>query len=123
MSLAGLGLGLTVLLPFVILRLLGGGDWKLVGSLGAFFGPRRLVIVLLVTFLVNAFMALVLVIWRKRFGQTARNVGHMLASFFSFRSLGSELNIDNAESVKVPFGIAAAVAVLIYVSSQQWIAF
>lgn len=123
MALAGLALGLAVLLPFVLLRMLGGGDWKLVGSLGAFFGPRRLILVLLLTFLINAFMALVLVVWKKRVGQTVRNVGQMLLSFALFRTPGQELSIDSAESAKIPFGIAAAIAVLIYVSSQPWVAF
>src|SRR5438270_14039845 len=37
LSLLGTGLGLGLLLPFVLVRSLGGGDWKLVGGLGAFF--------------------------------------------------------------------------------------
>src|SRR6202521_4935713 len=37
-SLLGAGLGLLVLLPFVFLRSLGAGDWKLAGALGAFVG-------------------------------------------------------------------------------------
>jgi len=36
---AGAGLGLLLLLPFVFLRSLGAGDWKLAGALGAFVGP------------------------------------------------------------------------------------
>lgn len=35
-SLLGAGLGLLLLLPFVLLRSLGAGDWKLAGALGAF---------------------------------------------------------------------------------------
>jgi prepilin peptidase CpaA len=123
MSLAGLALGLGVLLPFVLLRFLGGGDWKLVGSLGAFFGPSRLILILLLTFLINAFMALVLVLWRKRLGRTMRNVGGILISFLTFRAPGPELTIDSTESAKVPFGIASAIAVLLYVSSQPWVPF
>ena len=122
-SLAGLGLGLGILLPFVLLRMLGGGDWKLVGALGALFGPQRLILILFLTFLINALMALLLVIWKKRLGQTVRNIWQMLLSLFLFRAMGPELNIDSTESAKVPFGIAAAIAVLIYVSSQPWTAF
>lgn len=123
MSLAGLALGLGILLPFVLLRFLGGGDWKLVGVLGAFFGPERLIIVILITFLINAFIALVLVIWRRRLGQTVRNVGTMMLSLTTLRSPGTDLSIDSAESAKVPFGIAAAIAVLLYTASQPWVAF
>ena len=42
-SLLGAGLGLLLLLPFVFLRSLGAGDWKLAGALGAFVGPGVLV--------------------------------------------------------------------------------
>jgi prepilin peptidase CpaA len=38
LSLLGAALGVGLLLPFWLLRSLGGGDWKLVGGLGAFFG-------------------------------------------------------------------------------------
>jgi len=123
MSLAGAGLGLAILLPFVLLRFLGGGDWKLVGALGAFFGPQKLILVLFLTLLINAFMAIVLVIWRRRLGQTVRNMGSMILSLMVFRTPGPELSIDSAESAKVPFGIAAAIAVLLYTASQPWIAF
>lgn len=120
LSLLGTALGLGVLLPFVLVRSLGGGDWKLVGALGAFFGPRRLVQVLIYTLLINGVMALVMVIWKKRVGKTLRNLAHLIAAFFRFHLPPSDLSIDNPEAVKVPFGVAAAVAVLIYVSSQPW---
>jgi prepilin peptidase CpaA len=118
LSLLGTALGLGVLLPFVLIRSLGGGDWKLMGALGAFFGPQRLVQVLIYTLLINGVMALVLVIWKKRLGKTLRNVATMTASFFRFHLPGTDMTIDNPEAVKVPFGVAAAIAVLIYVPSQ-----
>src|ERR1700730_3003849 len=49
LSLAGAALGLGILLPFVLLGALGGGDWKLVGGLGAFLEAQRLVPVILLT--------------------------------------------------------------------------
>lgn len=120
LSLLGTALGLALLLPFVLLRSLGGGDWKLVGALGAFFGPRRLLQVLIYTLLINGVMALVLVIRKKRVGKTLRNLAHMTAAFFRFHLPSADLSIDNPEAVKVPFGVAAAVAVLIYASTQAW---
>ena len=38
-SLEGAGLALGLLLPLVLLRALGAGDWKLMGAVGAFMGP------------------------------------------------------------------------------------
>jgi prepilin peptidase CpaA len=123
LSLGGAAVGLGALLPFVLLGGLGGGDWKLVGALGALFEPRRLVPVLLVTLMINGIMALALVLWKKRLGKTLHNIGRIAAATFRFRSPGAELSIDNSETEKVPFGIAAAIATLLYVAAQPWVAF
>ncbi len=119
-SLLGAALGLALLLPLVLIRSLGGGDWKLVGALGAFLGSQRLIAVLLSTVLVAAAMAVVLVVWKKRVRQTLRNLGRMLASFFTFHLPGPELTLDNPESLKVPFGVAVAIAVILYTARQAW---
>ena len=123
LSLAGAAVGLGVLLPFVLLGGLGGGDWKLVGALGAFFEPRGLVPVLILTVMINGIIALGLVLWKKRVGQTARNLGRITVSMFKFRAPGADLSVDNPEAEKVPFGIAAAIATLLYVAAQRWTAF
>lgn len=118
LSLLGTALGLGILLPFVLLRSLGGGDWKLVGALGAFFGPHRLINVLILTLLINGAMALFMVLWKRRLVRTLRNIGMMAAAFLRFHLPAGDMTIDNPEAIKVPFGVAAAVAVLIYVPSQ-----
>jgi prepilin peptidase CpaA len=123
LSLGGAAIGLGVLLPFVLLGGLGGGDWKLVGALGALFEPRGLLPVLIITVAINGIMAFALVLWRKRVGETARNVGRIGAAVFKFHKPGAELTIENSTSEKVPFGIAAAIATLLYVAAQPWVAF
>jgi prepilin peptidase CpaA len=123
LSLCGAAIGLGVLLPFVLIGGLGGGDWKLVGAIGAFFEPRGLLPVLIVTLAINGIMALTLVLWKKRTGQTARNVGRIAGAVFKFRRPAEDLSIDNSKSEKVPFGIAAAIATLLYVVAQPWVAF
>ena len=119
-SLLGVGLGLGLLLPFVLIRSLGAGDWKLVGALGAFLGPSRLITVLLGTILVAGLMALVLIIWKKRVGRTLRNIVHMVAGLFTLRLPGPEVSLDNPESLKIPFGVAVAVTVVLYTVGQAW---
>jgi hypothetical protein len=68
-------------------------------------------------------MALALVIKRRRFSRTIRNMGRILLSFGTLRVPGQELTIDNRESAKVPFGVAAAIAVLLFAASQDWVVF
>ena len=119
-SLLGAGLGLGLLLPFVLIRSLGGGDWKLIGALGAFLGPPRLIAVLVVTIFVAGAMAVVLVVWKRRVGHTLRNLGRMLAALFTLHLPGPEVSLDNPESLKVPFGVAVAVAVVLYTVRQVW---
>jgi len=119
-SLLGAGLGLLLLLPFVLLRSLGAGDWKLMGAVGAFLGPRDLITVLFATLLIAGVMALILVIWKKRAGRTFRNIGRLLAAMVSLRLPGAEVSLDNPESTKIPFGLAAAVAVILYSFAHLW---
>jgi prepilin peptidase CpaA len=113
-SLLGAGLGLVLLLPFVLIRSLGAGDWKLVGALGAFLGPQELLTVLFATLIVAGVMALALVIWKGRFLRTLRNMGRMVAAFGSFHLPGRELTLDDPQAAKVPFGVAVAVAMVFY---------
>jgi prepilin peptidase CpaA len=113
-ALLGALLGLGLLLPFVLIRSLGAGDWKLAGALGACLGPRQLMSVLVATILVAGVMALALVIWKGRLTRTLRNIAHLVAALFSLRMPGSEVSLDDPQSTKIPFGVAMALAVLFY---------
>lgn len=113
-ALLGASLGLGLLLPFVLIRSLGAGDWKLAGALGACLGPRQLMSVLVATILVAGVMALALVIWKGRLTRTLRNIAHLVAALFSLRMPGSEVSLDDPQSTKIPFGVGMALAVLFY---------
>lgn len=119
-SLFGLGLGLLILFPFVLLRSLGAGDWKLIGAVGALVGPRDLLSMLFVTLVIAGIMALILVIWKNRLGQTLRNIGRMLAAMANLRLPGTEVSLDNPESSKIPFGVAVAMAVILCSIGHIW---
>jgi len=119
-SLLGAGLGLALLLPFVLLRSLGAGDWKLAGALGAFAGPRLLIDLLLASVFVAGVMALALVIYKGRVRQTVKNIGHILISLVTFRLPGSQVSLDNPDSLKVPYGVALALTVLLYGLAHAW---
>lgn len=116
-ALEGAGLGLALLLPFVILRGLGAGDWKLMGGLGAFLGPHRLLVVLFGTILIAGAMAVVEMIRRRRVKQTLANLAVLIHAFVTFRLRPQRgtITLDNPELMTLPFGVAAAVATMIFV--------
>ena len=113
-ALLGTVVGLVLLLPFVWIRSLGAGDWKLAGALGACLGPRQLLSVLMGTILVAGVMALAVVIWKGRLKRTLLNMAHLLAALFSLRMPGSEVSLDDPQSTRIPFGVAMALTVLFY---------
>ena len=113
-SLLGALLGLGLLLPFVLLRSLGAGDWKLAGAVGSFAGPARLADLLIGSVFIAGLMAMVLIVYRRRVGQTLRNIGHILISLVTFRLPGTRVSLDNPDALKVPYGVALALTVVLY---------
>jgi len=119
-SLVGAGLGLLVLLPFVFLRSLGAGDWKLAGALGAFVGWGVLVDLLMGSVLVAGVMALGLVIYKRKFMETMRNIGRIFSSLIMFRMPAAEISLDNPQSLKVPYGVALALTTVVFGVGKIW---
>jgi prepilin peptidase CpaA len=119
-SLLGASLGLLVLLPFVFLRSLGAGDWKLAGALGAFVGWEAMVTLLVGSIFVAGVMAFALVIYKRRFKQTMRNIWGMLTSMATFHMPGTEVSLDNPESLKVPYGVALALTTVLFAAGTMW---
>lgn len=119
-SLLGVVLGLGLLLPFVLLRSLGAGDWKFAGALGAFSGPALLTDLLIGSIFVAGLMAAALVIYKGRVRETMRNIGHILVSLVTFRLPGTRVSLDNPDALKVPYGVALAFTVILYAAAHAW---
>jgi prepilin peptidase CpaA len=117
-SLLGVLVGLGLLLPFVLVRSLGAGDWKLAGALGAFAGASKLVDLLIFSVFVAGLMAVALIIYKGRVRQALRNIGHILVSLVTFRLPGDRVSLDNPQSLKVPYGVALALTVVFYGVTQ-----
>jgi prepilin peptidase CpaA len=113
-ALEGAGLALLLLLPFVLLRALGAGDWKLMGALGAFLGPRPLLAVLIVAVLVAGAMGVVQMIRANRVAGTLKNMWVLVQGFLTFGLRAHpEISLDNPGLLKLPFGVAVAIATVI----------
>lgn len=113
-SLLGALVGLGLLLPFVLLRSLGAGDWKLAGALGAFAGRGLLIDLLIGSVFVAGLMAVALILYKGRVRQTLRNIGHIMVSLVTFQLPGARVSLDNPDALKVPYGVALALTVVLY---------
>ncbi|MGH9357401.1 MAG: prepilin peptidase [Terriglobia bacterium] len=112
-GLEGAGLALGLLLPLVLLRTLGAGDWKLMGALGAFWGPGPVLMLLLLSVFVAGIMAAVEVVRLKRVKETARNMVVLVHGVFTFGVRpGSPIALEEPGALAIPFGVAVAVAAL-----------
>jgi prepilin peptidase CpaA len=120
-SLEGAGLALVVLLPLVMLRGLGAGDWKLMGAVGAFVGPVLFVFILVGSIFVSGAMAIVQMMRTRRVLDTFRNMLVLVKGFvnFGFRP-HPKISLDNPGLMKLPFGVAVAVATVFCYCAARW---
>jgi prepilin peptidase CpaA len=114
MSFEGAALGLALLLPLVLMRALGAGDWKLMGAVGAFLGPWPFFIVLISSTAISAFMAVVKMIEARRVKMTLINMVELVRGFFAFGFRPHpEISLDSPGLIKLPFGVAVAAATVL----------
>ncbi len=122
-GLEGAGLVLVLLLPLVLLRGLGAGDWKLMGAVGALLGPVLVLFVLLGSFLASGLMAVTQMMRTGRIVETFRNLWILLRGFFSFGLRAHpQISLDNPKLMKLPFGVAVAAATVICFCAARWVA-
>ena len=110
-SLEGAGISLGILLPFVLVRGLGAGDWKLMGALGAFLGPQRAIVVLFGTVLIAGAMSIVEVLRQRKVRETVYNLWVLFVAYSTFHvNNARSIALDNPGMLKIPFGVAAALS-------------
>lgn len=113
-SLLGAGIVLAVLLPVVLLRGLGAGDWKLMGALGAIVGWDEIGYILFAAVMLAGAIAIAQMIRQKRVFVTLMNLWELVRGFFA---LGlrphPEMNLDNPAASTLPFGVAVAAATVL----------
>jgi prepilin peptidase CpaA len=120
-ALQGMSLALLCLLPMVLLRAMGAGDWKLMGALGAILGPVMMLFVLVGAIFVSGIMALVIIIRAKRVKETFTNVFVLVQGFLSFGLRNfPDITLDNPALLKLPFGVAAALATVLCFLATRW---
>lgn len=117
----GAGLALLLLLPLVLMRALGAGDWKLMGVVGAFLGPILFLFVLFGSILTAGLMAMVQMMRARRAADTFRNLIVLIKGFVVFGvKPNPQISLDNPKLLRLPFGIAVAAATLICFCAARW---
>jgi prepilin peptidase CpaA len=117
-SLGGLGLGLVILLPLYMLRVMGAGDVKLIAMVGAFLGPNAIIGVILMTFIVGGFLSLLIVLRHKTLGRLASNLRSMMTTVY-LKIILHEMPIVEAAPIsagKSPYGVAIAGGTFVYIA-------
>ena len=121
MSLQGIGLALGVLLPFVLLKGLGAGDWKLMGAVGAFLGPMLFLFVMVGSIFASGIMAVIQMYRVGRVIETLRNMWTLVKGFAAFGiKKNPQISLDNPRLLKLPFGVAVAAATIVCCCAAYW---
>jgi prepilin peptidase CpaA len=121
-SLLGAALALALMLPLVLLRALGAGDWKLMGAVGAFLGPILFLFVLVGSIFVSGLMAMIEMMRTRRVRETFQNLIVLVRGFISFGLRPNPaISLDNPSSLKLPFGVAVAVSTLACFCAARWV--
>jgi Flp pilus assembly protein protease CpaA len=113
-SMLGAALAFALLLAFFLLRSLAAGDVKFAAALGAYFGPGRMVDILIGSIFIAGVMAFALIIYKGRFLESMRNIGHILVSLVTFRLPGTHVRLENPDALTIPWGVALAITVILY---------
>lgn len=112
-ALPGAATALALTLPLFALRGLGGGDVKLMTGVGAFTSPWTFLLIFAINAVLGGAVALVLALWKRRAGQTARNLGRVAAGLPRLqpphRGNGA-LKIGGEGALALPRGAIFAVA-------------
>jgi prepilin peptidase CpaA len=120
-SMEGAALALGLLLPLVLLRGYGAGDWKLMGAIGAVMGWQAMLSVLIMSALISGAMAIIQVLAAGRVKETLGNMVTLATGIVTFGLRANpEISLDSPNLMKQPFGVAVALATVFSFVLGHW---
>lgn len=123
-SLAGIVLGLALMLPGFIIGGVGGGDIKLMAAIGSLKGPSFVLNVFIVSTLCGGLISIILAIKEKRLGRLFKDtwiyVKSLGMSFITFSNM-IHVTLPNAEkALIIPYGVAIFCGTLFVLMGMGW---
>ena len=115
-AVAGMALGLALLMPMYAIKALGAGDVKLMAMVGAFVGPHVVFFCLLCSLLAGGVLALGVAVANGTLRQVTSNSYHLLLNSL-MRAMASErpdIDAPAKPSGRLPYAIAISSGTLIY---------
>lgn len=121
-SLAGLGLGLVLLLGFYAMGGMAAGDVKLMAAVGAFVGPLNVFLVVLMTTILGGLYSIGMMIQGLGFRGMLGHVGMMFKTLFLTRKVKLAFAGNDESEVKLRYGLVIALGTLTF-QFWYWIGF
>jgi prepilin peptidase CpaA len=113
-GLTGAVLAFVLCLPFFVLRVLGGGDAKLLMAVGAFMGPRDVLMAMLVIASIGGIIAALDAARRGILLPVLYNCGDILKSWATLGRRGSNRSLATSGALAIPYGVAIALGTLVW---------
>lgn len=118
-AVGGMLVGVLLLLPLYVLRVMGAGDVKLMGMVGAFVGLQQIVPAVLTVFVAGGLVALAWSAYRRVFRRTAAGTAD-LAMSLAFAALhGTRPTLPTTSSGKLPYGLSIAIGTVAWLAIAE----
>jgi prepilin peptidase CpaA len=105
-------------LPFFVLGVLGGGDAKLLMALGAFTGPRDLLLAMLLIASIGGIIGAGSAMRKGILLPVLYNCGNIIRHWATLGRRGANRSLATTGAFAVPYGVAIAVGSLVWWFAQ-----
>ena len=119
---AGLCVGLLVLLPLYMFRVMGAGDVKLMAMVGAFLGMPDIFSALVFTLVTGGIAALVFALHHRAMRRMAGNVADVVQSlaFAAIAGIRPSPDLGQRGSIgRLPYGVSIAIGTTAWLAARQ----
>jgi len=120
-ALAGLGVGLVVLLPVYALRVMGAGDVKLMAMVGAIVGLPDILHAVLYSLIVGGIAAVAFALHRRAFRRMSANTFDIVQSMAFAAMVGNRPTpaVSGRASIgKLPYGVSIAGGTIAWLAAR-----